>query len=85
MSGDGKTLYYISDDAHVMAFQITANQPFRAGVPKALFQTPGTLVRPFRQSWSVTTDGKRFLFLAVTEQGPAPFNVVLNWPAALQK
>jgi serine/threonine protein kinase len=84
-SGDGKTLYYISADAHVMAVQIMANQPFRAGVPKALFQAPGTLVGPFRQTWSVTPDGKRFLFLATTEQGPPPFNVVLNWPAALKK
>jgi Tol biopolymer transport system component len=84
-SADGKTLYYISADSHVMAVQITANQPFRAGLPKALFRTPGMLGRPLRQLWSVTPDGKRFLFLAITGQVPAPFNVLLNWPAALKK
>jgi serine/threonine protein kinase/dipeptidyl aminopeptidase/acylaminoacyl peptidase len=84
-SGDGKTLYYISHDANVMAVQITTNQPFRAGVPKVLFQPLGVVGGPFRQSWSVTPDGKRFLFAAQPEQRTASFNVVLNWPAALKK
>jgi len=84
-SGDGKTLYYIATDGQLMAVQITANQAFRAGAPKALFQTPPSLGATFSQSWSVTADGKRFLFLAIAEQGQAPFNVVLNWPAALKK
>jgi len=84
-SADGKTLYYIAPDEHLMAVQITANQPFRAGMPKALFQMPGVLAGPYRQSWSVTPDGKRFLFAAPTERRSAQFNVVLNWPAALKK
>jgi hypothetical protein len=33
-----------------------------------------------------TVDGKRFLFLAPAEQtGQAPFTVVLNWQAGLNK
>jgi Tol biopolymer transport system component len=84
-SGDGKTLYYIATDGQIMAVQITANQAFRVGAPKALFQTPPSLGATFSQSWSVTPDGKRFLFLAMAEQRQAPFNVVLNWPAALKK
>jgi serine/threonine protein kinase len=84
-SGDGKTLFYIGPDAKVMAAEIIANQTFRAGVPKTLFQIPGSF-QPgaFRQTWSVTPDGKRFLFV-LTEQGMDPFKVVLNWPAALKK
>jgi Tol biopolymer transport system component len=84
-SADGKTLYYIAPDEHLMSVQITANQPFRTGMPKALFQTPGVLAGPYRQSWSVTPDGKRFLFAASTERRAAQFTVVLNWPAALKK
>jgi serine/threonine protein kinase len=84
-SGDGKTLYYIAADSKIMAVQITADQAFRAGVPKALFQMPSTLWGPLRQSWSVTPDGKRFLFQALPEQRKASFNVVLNWQTALKK
>jgi serine/threonine protein kinase len=84
-SGDGKTLYYIGADSRIMAVQITADQAFRAGVPKALFQMPPSLWGPFRQSWSVTPDGKRFLFEALPEQRTASFNVVLNWQTALKR
>jgi WD40 repeat protein len=84
-SGDGKTLYYIATDGQLMAVQITADQAFRAGAPKALFVAPGMLGGYMRQSWSVTPDGKRFLFAAVNEQRSGPFNVVLNWPAVLKK
>src|SRR5208282_1505365 len=38
--GDGKELYYLAPDRKVMAVEIAANLVFRAGVPKALFQTP---------------------------------------------
>jgi serine/threonine protein kinase len=83
-SGDGKTLYYIAQDGKVMAAEIAATQTFRAGVPKALFQMPGQLFGAFGQSWGVTPDGKRFFFV-LANQRTAPFNVVLNWPAALKK
>jgi Tol biopolymer transport system component len=83
-SGDGKTLYYMAADGPVMAVQISAGQPFRAGVPKALFQLPSPFFGPFGQSWGVTPDGKRFFFV-VAEQRTRPFNVELNWQAALKK
>jgi serine/threonine protein kinase len=84
-SGDGKTLYYIAPDGKLMAVAITANEAFRAGVPKALFQPSASFGGPFRQSWCVAPDGKRFLFAVPSEQRTAPFDVVLNWQAALKK
>jgi len=68
-----------------MAVEIATNPVLRAGVPKALFQTPphAEIIRGYQ--WDVTPDGTRLLYLAPTKQGAAPFRVVLNWQAALKK
>lgn len=85
-SGDGKVLYYIALDGKLMAVDIATAPVFRAGVPKALFETSGTAGSwAFRQSWDVTRDGKRFLFMVQAEQGTSPFRVLLNWQAGLKK
>jgi Tol biopolymer transport system component len=84
-SPDGKTLYYIALDGKLMAVAITANDAFRAGVPKALFQIAAFTGGPFRQSWCVAPDGKRFLFAIPSEQRTAAFEVVVNWQAGLKK
>jgi Tol biopolymer transport system component len=83
-SGDKKTLYYVAPDGKLIAVEIAANETFRAGVPKTLFQVPGLFMNPSGQSWGVTPDDKRFLFLLM-DRGMATFNVVVNWPAALKK
>jgi eukaryotic-like serine/threonine-protein kinase len=84
-SPDGKTLYYIAPDGKLMAVAITANDAFRAGVPKALFQIAAFTGGPFRHSWCVAPDGKRFLFAIPSEQRTAAFEVVVNWQAGLKK
>jgi Tol biopolymer transport system component len=83
----GKELYYVTLDWKLMAVEIATSPVFRAGVPNALFQTPPpSALSPEGWSWDLTSDGKRFLFLAPTEQtGQAPFTVVLNWQAGLKK
>jgi eukaryotic-like serine/threonine-protein kinase len=84
--GDGKELYYLAPDRKLMAVEITTNPVFRAGAPKALFQAPPqNAVSIISHSWDLTPDGKRFLFPAPADQGWAPFDVVLNWQAALKK
>ncbi|HXQ26723.1 MAG TPA: protein kinase [Candidatus Acidoferrales bacterium] len=82
---DGKELYYLAPDGRLMAVEIATNPVLRAGVPKALFQTPphAEIIRGYQ--WDVTPDGTRLLYLAPTKQGAAPFRVVLNWQAALKK
>jgi eukaryotic-like serine/threonine-protein kinase len=84
---DGKELFYISGDQHLMAVEVTTTPAFKAGIPKALFPTLvfGTGgVGPFR--WDVSADGKRFLIdTAVTETAEEPITVVTNWQAGLKK
>jgi serine/threonine protein kinase/Tol biopolymer transport system component len=84
--GDGKELYYLAPDLKLMAVEITTSPVFRPGAPKALFQAPPqNAVSIISHSWDLTPDGKRFLFPAPADQGWAPFEVVLNWQAALKK
>jgi eukaryotic-like serine/threonine-protein kinase len=84
--GDGKELYYLAPDRKLMAVEIATNPVFRAGAPKALFQTPPSGTSTIESSWDLTPDGKRFLFAVPTEQTvQAPFTVVLNWQAGLKK
>lgn len=85
--GDGKELYYRARDGKMMAVEIATAPVFRAGAPKALFQTPSPAVQSGAEAyaWDVTSDGKRFLFPKPAELGPPPFTVVLNWQAGLKK
>jgi Tol biopolymer transport system component len=86
--GDGRELYYHTADGNIMVVDVSADPVFKAGVPKILFQAPpttSTVLSSYTQ-WDVTADGKRFLFPAPTAQSAqTPFNVVLNWQAALKK
>jgi len=82
--GDGKVLYYLAADRKLMAVEIATDPMFLAGAPKVLFQAPPNSSTT-AYSWDLTPDGKRFLFLALTEQVQAPFTVVLNWQEALKK
>jgi len=85
--GDGKELYYLAPNATLMAVGIATSPVFRAGVPKALFQTPPRSVdiSPNLRQWDLAPDGKRFLFPAPAAQTVVPFTVVLNWQAGLKK
>jgi Tol biopolymer transport system component len=83
--GDGKELYYLAPDDKLMAVEIATSPVFRAGVPKALFQTLPHAEVITAYEWDVTPDGKRLAYLVPTKQGAAPFTVVLNWQAGLKK
>jgi serine/threonine protein kinase len=82
--GDGRELYYLSDNRTLMAVPVGAGPSF--GVPKALFQTrvsPDIL--PLRTHYVPAADGQRFL--VNTESGdaaPTTITVVLNWMAGLK-
>jgi serine/threonine protein kinase/Tol biopolymer transport system component len=81
---DEKELFYQAD-RKIMAVDVTTSPAFSAGEPKVLFDW-ATGLKPGISLWDVTPDGKRF-FVAVTvpDSLQAPFNVVLNWPALLNK
>ena len=79
--GDGRELFYLAPDGKMMAVEVSTSQPFQAGTPSPLFQTPaGTIVG------DVTADGQRFLLVTPTgASATVPFTVVLNWTASLKK
>ena len=91
--GDGKELYYISPDAKMMAVEVNTNPVFKAGIPKALFQTAilETSGAPSRGifRYDVTADGKKFLINSMPRetsgQAADPITLVLNWTALLKK
>ncbi len=85
-SADGKELYYLTLDWKVMEVDVTTSPTFQAGTPKALFQAPQQTGNAAGNVGDYTADGKRFLFSVPVEQsGQAPFDVVLNWQAALKQ
>src|SRR5262249_7618513 len=73
---DGKEIFYLDLDNHVMAVPVTlrANGQVESGAPVALFQ-----LRP-RSEYEASRDGRRFLIHAPTEDASSsPITVVLNW------
>jgi Tol biopolymer transport system component len=83
--GDGREIYYLSEDGKMMAVAVGPGRSF--GVPKPLFQTGVSGgVNYLRTHYTVTPDGQRFLVNTQTgNSGPNPITVVLNWTAGLKK
>jgi Tol biopolymer transport system component/tRNA A-37 threonylcarbamoyl transferase component Bud32 len=82
---DGKELYYLSADNHMMAISLTAQgNGVALGVPQLLFQTSAVIgpLGPF----DVTADGKKFLVNSETVQNAGvPLVLVQNWVSAMKK
>ncbi len=88
--GDGKELYYRTEDGKFMAVDVTADKAFRSGTPRPLFQPPpnsATSLPVLALSlWDITEDGERFLLpVFAVEDPPLPFNVILNWTSLLEQ
>jgi dipeptidyl aminopeptidase/acylaminoacyl peptidase len=76
--GDGRELFYVSADQQMMSVDITNSETLVVGTPRVLFPMPASNV------WDVTRDGQRFLFrLPVGGSTTPPYQVILNWQAAL--
>jgi Tol biopolymer transport system component len=84
--GDGKELYYVSLDKHLMAVPIqmsTNGQALTAGTPVSLFLTRmiGDATQPNPQ-YTVSLNGQRFLMHTVdANTNASPITVILNWKA----
>jgi Tol biopolymer transport system component/predicted Ser/Thr protein kinase len=81
----GKELYFIRFAQNSqMAVKVSTDKTFQAGVPGKLFDIPQVTTAP-----DVAADGNSFLYAALAgttgTAGPTPFNVVLNWQAALKR
>jgi Tol biopolymer transport system component/predicted Ser/Thr protein kinase len=81
---DGKEVFYLSFN-RLMATAIDASgDRFDVGVARPLFDVRNVAVGR-RASYDVTPDGGRFLFNLVAEEAATtPFQLVVNWPAALK-
>ncbi len=79
--GDGRELFYLSNDQRMMAVSIRTTPAFEADVPKPLF--PVQVLVPglgLRTHYAVTADGQRFLLAApLGSETLAGTQVVLNW------
>jgi Tol biopolymer transport system component/tRNA A-37 threonylcarbamoyl transferase component Bud32 len=82
--GDGKELFYMTNDGKVMSAQVNSEAPFQPAAPQQLFQSNVKFVpgRPY----AVSPDGQRFLINTPAEaNNPAPMIIVLNWTATLKQ
>jgi eukaryotic-like serine/threonine-protein kinase len=81
---DGKELFFM-DGAKLMAVSIRSDgTSFDFGTPVQLFTA--RLGISFRNHFTVSADGQRFLFASPRDSGnPSGFNVLLNWPGLLKK
>jgi Tol biopolymer transport system component len=83
--GDGREIYYLSEDRNLMAVPVGAGPSF--AVPKMLFRTrvpEGVTSR--RTHYVPSRDGQRFLVNTQSnDANPNPITVVLNWQAELKK
>lgn len=86
--GDGKELFYLSPDGHVMALSVTTGAHFSSGTPTALFQAsarqPVSYLDVF--AYDVSRDGQRFLIITPVKSAETePMSIILSWPAKLNK
>lgn len=81
--GDGKELYYWSEDQKLMAAEINAtNSSFEVGTVRQLFDMQS---RGATYVAAVSADGKRFLVASAVGEISTPLTLVLNWDEELKK
>jgi serine/threonine protein kinase/Tol biopolymer transport system component len=77
-SGDGRELFYVSDDRRLMSVRVLTEPRLQVGRPTALFEMSGRAWEDF----AVGPDGKQFLAIVPqTSAGEQPLTVIVNWPA----
>ena len=82
---DGKELFFLSPDRHVMAVHVEAGADGAFGPPAALFRlaTSYRSLVPVAMGFEVSPDGQRFL-VPIRRAVGAPLQVVVNWQTALK-
>jgi len=86
---DGRELYYITADGHLMAVTLARGhdtQSLKVGAPQMLFQTrlaTGPNASGVKPQYAVARDGRFLMNIRVDEARPAPLTIVLNGLEAL--
>ena len=79
---DGRELYYLTPDGTLMSVAVHSGEEFAAASPKPLFRARiSSDIITYRNHYTVTADGHRFLIDEVDD--PEPINVVVNCSALL--
>jgi eukaryotic-like serine/threonine-protein kinase len=82
-SRDGKEIFFIAPDRKMMAVSVRSGATLEAGRPQALFDTH--IATGFDNRFDIAKDG-RFLIPVQQDSGNSqPINVIVNWPAILNK
>jgi Tol biopolymer transport system component len=79
---DGKELFYLSLDRKLMAVEVQTGATFEAAAPQPLFhvRVPVINITLFRNHYTVSPDGQKFLVVTIPEMSAAaPLVVELNW------
>ena len=83
---DGRELYFLAPDGTLMAVPISPGTTFKPGNPVRLFQAPVRPVHPFVEQYATASDGRRFLFVAITEDRVRlPLTIITNWQQLTNK
>jgi Tol biopolymer transport system component len=83
---DGRELYYLSRDGHVMAVPVGPGAGWTFGSPLPLFKIDVQLsANPYRMNYDVSPNGRRFLVIAPVQHSPSAVTVVLNWASELKR
>jgi Tol biopolymer transport system component len=84
---DGRELYFIDNDGHLVAVPVTTGSTFDIGTSSVLFETrTPPFEYPDPPAYAVIGIGDRFLVNRLVDHDPSTSVVVLlNWPAALRK
>jgi serine/threonine-protein kinase len=75
----GRELVYLSG-TKLMAVPVSADESFKPGVPKEVFNRP-YLTRPGARNYDVSPDGEGFLFV---REGGVSIHLVQNWSEELK-
>ena len=93
-SPDGKELFYLSNDNHVMAVAVKTEPTLSLGTPERLFENRNlSLIFGRGYPWHIHPDGDRFLMIKpppgtgveTTAAGPRKIIIVTNWIEELKE
>lgn len=79
---DGKELIVGTIDRRILAVDVKLSTTFEAGVPRKLFDIPGTMAGV---RFAITADGQRFLVPLIPQTNRPTLTTVLNWTADIKR
>jgi hypothetical protein len=84
--GDGKELFYRTEDGKMVAVPVKTAGGFEPGAPHMLFQSYTDPLYPnLGIAYAVTADGQRFLMNAAMDGSRvSPITIITNWTAGLK-